>query len=50
MWSIASFRNTEAKGAYLGGSVGLGLAASVAMASSVAVVRRAITRELLGRK
>ena len=36
---MASFRNTEAKEAYLGGSVGFGLAASVAMASSVTVVR-----------
>ena len=50
MWSVASFRKTEAKGAYSGGKVGLGLATSLAMASSVAVVRRAITGELLGRK
>ena len=50
MWFVASFRNTKAKGVYSGGRVGLGLAASVAMASSVAVVRRAITGELLGRK
>ena len=50
MWFVASCRNTEAKGVYLEGRVGLGLAASVAMASSVAVVRRAITGELLGRK
>ena len=50
MWFVASFRNTKAKGVYLGGRVGLGLAASVVMASSVAMVRRAITGELLGRK
>ena len=50
MWSVAPFRKTKAKGAYSGGRVGLGLAASVAMASSVAMVRRAITGELLGRK
>ena len=39
MWFVASFRNTEAKEVYSGGRVGLGLAASVAMASSVAMVR-----------
>ena len=38
------------KEAYSGGRVGLDLAASVAMASSVAVVRRAITGESFGRK
>ena len=47
---MASFRNTKAKGVYLGGSDGFGLAFSVVMASSVAVVRQAITGELLGRK
>ena len=36
---MASFKNTEAKGAYSRGSDGFGLAFSVAMASSVAVVR-----------
>ena len=47
---MVSFRNTEAKGAYSGDSDGFGLAFSVAMASSVAVVRQAVTGELLGRK
>ena len=47
---MASFRNTEAKGAYSGDSDSFGLAFSVAMASSVVVVRQAMTRESLGRK
>ena len=47
---MASFRNTKAKGAYSGDSDSFGLAFSVAMASSVAVVRQAVTGELLGRK
>ena len=47
---MASFRNTEAKGAYSGGSDSFSLAFLVAMASSVAVVRQVITGELLGRK
>ena len=36
---MAFFRNTIAKGAYSGGSDGFGLAFSVVMVSSVAVVR-----------
>ena len=47
---MASFRNTDAKGAYSGGSDGFGLAFLVAMVSLVAVVRREITGELLERK
>ena len=35
---------------YLGGNKGFGLAFSMAMASSVTVVRWTITGELLGRK
>ena len=47
---MASFRKTKSKGAYSGGSDGFGLAFLMAMASLVAVVRWAITRELLERK
>ena len=47
---MASFRKTEVKEVYSGGKIGLGLVASVARASSVAVVRRAMTGELFGRK
>ena len=50
MWSVASFRKTGAKEVYSGGKIGLGLVASVVRASSVAVVRRAMTGELFGRK
>ena len=47
---MASFRNTEVYGAYSGGREGFSLAFFMAIASSVVVVRWAITGELLERK
>ena len=50
MWSVASFKNAEAKEEYSRGRVALGLDFSAAAASSVAVVNLAIIGDPVGMK